>query len=100
MKKILLVLMAMLFILSCGSKEQAAGKTEDKPAESGEKTYTIGDQTISTFEDVIALFKQEIQIRSENDKLEKIFKEKRKELYYFFKKLNIEPLTLKPKEGF
>ena len=55
-----------------------------------QKTYTIGDQTISTFEDVIALFKQEIQIRSENDKLEKIFKEKRKELYYFFKKLNIE----------
>ena len=42
MKKILLVLMAMLFIFSCGSKEQAAGKTEDKPAESGEKTYTIG----------------------------------------------------------
>ena len=42
MKKILLVLMAMLFIFSCGSKEQTAGTAEDKPAESGEKTYTIG----------------------------------------------------------
>ena len=42
MKKFLLVLVAMLFIFSCGSKDQAAGKTEDKPAESGEKTYTIG----------------------------------------------------------
>lgn len=42
MKKILLVLVTMLFIFSCGSKDQAAGKTEDKPTETGEKTYTIG----------------------------------------------------------
>ena len=42
MKKILLVLVTMLFIFSCGSKDQDAGKTEDKPAETGEKTYAIG----------------------------------------------------------
>ena len=38
-----------------------------------EKSYTVEDKTISTFEDVINLFKQEIQIRNENDILESIF---------------------------
>jgi serine/threonine-protein phosphatase 6 regulatory ankyrin repeat subunit B len=37
------------------------------------KSYRIENKTISTFGDVINLFKQEIQIRNENDILESIF---------------------------
>jgi hypothetical protein len=38
-----------------------------------QKSYSVEDKTISTFGDVINLFKQEIQIRNENDILESIF---------------------------
>jgi len=37
------------------------------------KSYSVENKTISTFGDVINLFKQEIQIRNENDVLESIF---------------------------
>jgi hypothetical protein len=37
------------------------------------KSYSVENKTISTFGDVIHLFKQEIQIRNENDVLESIF---------------------------
>jgi len=38
-----------------------------------EKPYKVQNKTISTFEDIINIFKQEIQIRNENNILENIF---------------------------
>jgi ankyrin repeat protein len=46
------------------------------------KTYNIDTKDIQLFGDVIKLFKQEIQIRRENDVLEKIFLDKEDELDY------------------
>lgn len=42
MKKILLVLVAVLFIFSCGSKGSNETKQEDKPSTGEKKKYTIG----------------------------------------------------------
>ena len=47
-----------------------------------EKSYQIEGKTITSFGEVINIFKQEIQIRNENNILEKIFRSKKKELLY------------------
>ena len=56
-----------------GLKEWCDGLNNPFKFELKEKSCKVENKTISTFGDVINLFKQEIQIRNENDILESIF---------------------------